>query len=163
MKEALLAKIESCIKLNTAASYEIEYSCIIPYNPPPPIKNRALASLRMACYYLCHARIQRGGGGRGSGQSCQASIQCWSTNGSLAKCHLMAFRWLGDGGPLIVVFGSYLPSPNKKSPPPQKKKVVRVRPPSDKTFWIRACLLFILHENIYPGADTSIPLSAQSN
>ena len=65
MKEALLAKIESCIKLNTAASYEIEYSCIIPYNPPPPIKNRALASLRMACYYLCHARIQRGGGGGG--------------------------------------------------------------------------------------------------
>ena len=44
----------------------------------------------------------------------------------------MAFRWWIDGGPLIVVLRSSLPS--------QTKKIVKYGPPSEKTFWIRACI-----------------------
>ena len=43
----------------------------------------------------------------------------------------MAFRWRADGGPLIVVLGSSLPSSTKKR--------CESWTPSDKTFWIRAC------------------------
>ena len=43
-------------------------------------------------------------------RSYQASIQCWAIIGRPAKCHLMAFRWRADYGPLIMV----LPSSTKK-------------------------------------------------
>ena len=43
-----------------------------------------------------------------------------------------------NDGPLIVVFGSILPSSTKKK---KEKNVVKVGPPSGKTFWIRACPL----------------------
>ena len=48
----------------------------------------------------------------------------------------MAFCWRADDGPLIVVFGSYLPSSTKKRS--------QSRSPSDKTSWIRACNLLFL-------------------
>ena len=44
----------------------------------------------------------------------------------------MAFRWRGDDGPLIVVFGSSLPL--------SQKKKEQLDPP-DKTFWIRAWII----------------------
>ena len=44
--------------------------------------------------------------------------------GTLAKRHLMAFRWRADDGPLIVVLAS-----TKKR---QKKNVVKVGPPLTK-------------------------------
>ena len=47
---------------------------------------------------------------------------------------LMAFRWRADDGPLIVVFGSSLPSSSTT-----KKKRCQSRTPSDKILWIRAC------------------------
>ena len=34
----------------------------------------------------------------------------------------MAFRWRADGGLLLAVFGSSLPSPTSPSPPPPQKK-----------------------------------------
>ena len=43
----------------------------------------------------------------------------------------MAFRWRTDDGPLIVVFGSSLPSTTKK-------ETLSKVDPSVKTFWIRA-------------------------
>ena len=64
-------------------------------------------------------------------QSYQASIQCWAIIGTPAKRRLMAFRWWTDDGPLIVVFGSSLPSSITK-------KRCQSWTPSDKTFWIRA-------------------------
>ena len=45
---------------------------------------------------------------------------------------LMAFRWGADDGPLLVVFGSSLPS---------SKKCCQSWTPSDKTFWICTCTL----------------------
>ena len=42
-------------------------------------------------------------------QKCQASTQCWPINATPAKHHLMTFRWRADGGPLLVVFGFFLP------------------------------------------------------
>ena len=57
----------------------------------------------------------------------------WSIIGAPAKRHLMAFCWRTDDGPLIVVLGFLLPSSTKK-------KLSKLDP-SDKTFWIRACLV----------------------
>ena len=71
-------------------------------------------------------------------RSYQASIQCSSIIGTPAKRHPMAFRWRADDGPLIVVLGSSLPSSTKKKKKKKKKHVVKVGPPSDKTFGIRA-------------------------
>ena len=62
-------------------------------------------------------------------RSYQASIQCWVIIGTPAKRHLMAFRWRADGGPLIVVPASTLPSSTKQK---QTKKVVKVGPPLTK-------------------------------
>ena len=42
----------------------------------------------------------------------------------------MSLRWRADDGPLIVVFGSFLPHQTKK----------KCWTPSDKTFWILACI-----------------------
>ena len=44
----------------------------------------------------------------------------------------IAFCWRAEDGPLIVVFGSSLPSIKKKN-------AVKVGPLSDKTVWIWAC------------------------
>ena len=44
----------------------------------------------------------------------------------------MAFRWRADDGPLIVIFGSSLQSPTKKS--------CQSWTPSGKTFWICTCI-----------------------
>ena len=44
----------------------------------------------------------------------QVSNQCWAIIGTLAKRHLMAFRWQADDGPLIVELGSSLPTSTKK-------------------------------------------------
>ena len=54
----------------------------------------------------------------------------------------MAFRWQADDGPLLVLFGSSLPS-YPPPPPPQKKTTTKNNPrqswtPSSKIFWIRA-------------------------
>ena len=54
--------------------------------------------------------------------------------GTPGKRHLMAFRWQVDDGPIIVVLGSSLPSSTAK------KKTLSKLDPSDKTFWIRACI-----------------------
>ena len=59
------------------------------------------------------------GGGRWSGpppppQSYQARIQCWTIIGTPANAISMAFRWRADHGPLMVVFGSSLPSSTKQ-------------------------------------------------
>ena len=56
-------------------------------------------------------------------QSYQASIQCWIIIGTSAERHLMAFRWRANGDPLMVLFGSSLPSSTNK-----KKSVVKVGP-----------------------------------
>ena len=53
----------------------------------------------------------------------------------------MAFRWQADDGLLIVVFGSFLPSLAKKTRSQSWT-------PSDKTFWIPACLGYFAQENI---------------
>ena len=53
-------------------------------------------------------------------QSYQASIQCWATIAPPAKRYLMVFCWWADDGPLLVLFGSSLPSSAKR------KKKVRV-------------------------------------
>ena len=47
-------------------------------------------------------------------RSYQASIQRWAIISTPAKRHLMAFRWLANAGPLIVVLGSSLPLSTKK-------------------------------------------------
>ena len=58
----------------------------------------------------------------------------------------MAFRWLADDGPLVVVFESSLT--------PSTKKKLSSWTPTDKTFWIHSCWLlhetFILPTNIDP-------------
>ena len=46
-----------------------------------------------------------------------------------AKRHLKAFRWRADDGPLLVVFGSSLPSPTKTI---TNKNIVKVGPPLNK-------------------------------
>ena len=71
-------------------------------------------------------------------RSYQASIQCWAIIDTPAKCHLMAFRWRADDGPLIVVLGSSLPSSKTQNKNTKKKKRLLSCTPSDKTFWIRA-------------------------
>ena len=78
----------------------------------------------------CTVSKQYRSGSPEKSQSCRASIQSSAIIGPSAKSHLaisMAFRWRADNGPLLVVFGSSLP-------------VVRVGPPSDKHFWILACI-----------------------
>ena len=45
-------------------------------------------------------------------RSYQASLQCWTIIGMPAKRHLMAFCWLADDDPLLVVLGSP-PSPHQ--------------------------------------------------
>ena len=56
-------------------------------------------------------------------QSYQVGIQCWAIIGTTAKRHL-------NNGPLIVVFGSSVPSSTKK----MKKKKLSNLAHSDKTF-----------------------------
>ena len=56
-------------------------------------------------------------------RSYQASNQCWAIIGTPAKCHLMAFCWRADDGPLISVFGSSLPSSTK-----EKKTLTKLDP-----------------------------------
>ena len=51
----------------------------------------------------------------------------------------MTFRWWADDGPLIVVLGSTLPSSTKKRK--KKKKRSQSWTHSEKTFWIRACVI----------------------
>ena len=45
-------------------------------------------------------------------QSYQSDIQCWAIIGPPAKRHLNGIRWRAVEGPLIAVFGSFLPSSN---------------------------------------------------
>ena len=59
-------------------------------------------------------------------QGYQASIQCWAINGTIVKLHFNGVCWRADVGPLMVVFGSSLPSSTKK------KNVVKVGPPLAK-------------------------------
>ena len=44
----------------------------------------------------------------------KASIQCWAINGTTVKLHFNGVCWRADVGPLMVVFGSSLPSSTKK-------------------------------------------------
>ena len=74
-------------------------------------------------------------------QSCQASIQCWAiicmgpSSARQRNSISMAFCWWADDGPLLVVFGSSLPSSSTKN----TQKCCQSWTPSYKTFWIRAC------------------------
>ena len=61
----------------------------------------------------------------------------------------MTFRWRGDGGPLLVVFGYSSSSSTKNNNDKKKKKKKNPKKqrcqswtPSDKTFWIRACYTY---------------------
>ena len=124
-------------------------------NTSPRMRNYYNASFKL--FLLLHVQIQRGLAGgpdptrppekskiytrfssRDTGpdplknRSYQASIQCWAIIGTPAKHHLMAFPWWSDDCPLIVVLGSSLPHSTKKS---------QSRTPTDKTFWIRACII----------------------
>ena len=64
------------------------------------------------------------------------AFNVWPPSARQRNAIQMAFRWRADDGPFIVVFGSFLPSSTKK----QNKKKRQSWTPSDKTFWIRACL-----------------------
>ena len=57
-----------------------------------------------------------------------------ATNPPFMLEHYMAFRWWADDGPLLVVFGSSIPSSTKK-----KTLSILSWAPSDITFWICAC------------------------
>ena len=56
------------------------------------------------------------------------------------------FKWRFTGGPMMARSQWYLdhsvpPTNWKKAPKKERKNVIKVRPPSDKTFWIRAWYL----------------------
>ena len=53
----------------------------------------------------------------------------------------MAFRWRADDSPLKVVFRSSHPSSTKKKT--TNKKSCQSWTPSDKIFWIRACIHYL--------------------
>ena len=82
-----------------------------------------------------------------------SQLQCWAIISTRAKRHFncitMAFRWRVDDGPLIVVFGSSLPSSTKK---PKKKnpKNVNVGPPPLTKLWIRARKAPLKHNALHP-------------
>ena len=61
-------------------------------------------------------------------QSYQSSIHCWAIIGPPAKRHLKGVSLPAVDGPLIVVFGSFLPSPNEKN----EKKTLTSWPPLTK-------------------------------
>ena len=52
----------------------------------------------------------------------------------------MAFRWRVDDDPLLVVIGSFLPSSTKR------KEGCQSWSPSDRNFWIRACLSWVFYK-----------------
>ena len=60
-------------------------------------------------------------------QSYHASIQCWATIGPPSKRHLYGDLWLAYDGPLLLLFGSSLPSHKKETK--TKKKLVIVGSP----------------------------------
>ena len=99
---------------------------------------------------MAHVRIQRGTGVLSNTGSdplkitklYQSSIQCWAIIGPPAKRHL-------NDGPLIVVFGSFLPHQTKK-------KLCQSWIPTDKTFWIRACGQLI---TVYTTSKKSLKLA----
>ena len=105
-------------------------------------------------HYMCGSRGGGGGGGGGTGgpdpplknhkiigfssnTGPDLLKKCWAIIGTPAKHHLMVFRWWADDGPIIVVLGSSLPSSTKKN----KIKNLQSWTPSDKTFWIHACIM----------------------
>ena len=95
--------------------------------PPPPVKN--------------HKNIgfsSNTGPDLLTNCSYQASIQFLAIIGTPAKRHLMALSWRADDGPLKEVLGSSLPSSTKQK---EEKKTLSKLDPSDKSFWIRACLV----------------------
>ena len=51
--------------------------------------------------------------------------------------HRPAFRWWADDGTLLVVFGSSLPLSSHQLKQPKLSEL----DPSEKNFWIRACVL----------------------
>ena len=68
----------------------------------------------------------------------------------------LAFRWWTDDDLFIVVFGSSIPSSTKKNS-------FQIWTPSDKTFWIRACIdrVHRIFENglmIYEGLVQSMDI-----
>ena len=66
-------------------------------------------------------------------------IQCWAIIGTQAKCNLNGVSdWRPDDGPLIVVCRSSLPSLTKNTN--KQNKHFLSWTPSDKTFWIHACV-----------------------
>ena len=127
--------------------------------------NRDCCPLKGSGCVVAHVRIQRGGGrDRGSGPPLKNDKNIGSlsnTGPDPLKNHkatkpalnvvlstarqrnaiTMAFPWLANDVPLLLVFGSYLPSSTTRKPKQNthKKTVVKVWTPSDKTFWIRAC------------------------
>ena len=86
------------------------------WTPPPPLKNNK--NIGFSTNIGRSLKIH----------SYQTSIQCLAIIGTPAKRHLMAFRWRGDDGQLIVVLGSTLPSSTKKI----GKKIVKVGHPLTK-------------------------------
>ena len=60
----------------------------------------------------------------------------------------MVFRWRADDGPLIAVFGSFLPSSAKNEKRRKKTIICQNLTPSGKPFWIRTCSL-LRHSKIF--------------
>ena len=63
-------------------------------------------------------------------EATKSAFNVWPSSARQRNAISMAFRWRSDGGPFIAVFGSPIPHQLKRDQ----------RPPSDKTFWIRAWL-----------------------
>ena len=111
-----------------------------------------LSEVRAIMTLLRHVRIQRGGGGQGSGsprkmtkiqgflailvtdplennKSCKraSNVLCWANIGPPAKRHhLMAFRYRADVGPLLPVIRSSLPQKKKRK---KEKNIDKDEPP----------------------------------
>ena len=87
---------------------------------------------RISCWSLLFVKVLVQGfpvsknwsGSLEKSQSYQASIRYGPSSGAtLRNAISMAFRWRVDDGPLIVVFGSYIPSSTKKSPKKPNNKI----------------------------------------
>ena len=97
-------------------------------SPPPPSPEKS-QKYRVSYQYWSGSPEQS--------QSYQASIQCWAIISPPAKRHLNGISLVGRWWPINSVFGSCITSTKKKK---EKKKRYQIWIPSDKTFWLRACM-----------------------
>ena len=95
------------------------------YAPPSPEKSQ-----KYSVVFVCVQQYWSGSPEKS--ESYQARIQCWAVFGTPAKRHLNGVSLSAEDGPLLVIHSS------------TKKKGCQNETPSEKTFWIRTCVMIAI-------------------